>query len=272
MSQREINFNLATSQFTTSGATPAEAAARMEQAQIEAQFAQANLNDQREIFENEGIRFENQITIVDEQNLRALQDAIFAVQQLERERDLEKYTAAGEEYLALLQSEADILGAEIDAQIARGMNYVTLAQDEIRRVYVESGEILTGVSEDIADAFERIREDYDEWIGTIGDKVPLETNDGDQRHESIGGTGGGYASGGLFNTAGEQTITVGEAGKETVAVLRNPRQMSWGGGSGMGGVTININNPTVRNDNDIEAIARAVEETLRQRAALVRPR
>jgi hypothetical protein len=273
MSQREINFNLATSQFTTSGATPAEAAARMEQAQIEAQFAQANLNDQREIFANEGIRFENQITIVDEQNLRALQDAIFAVQQLERERDLEKYTAAGEEYLALLQSEADILGAEIDAQIARGMNYVTLAQDEIRRVYVESGEILTGVSEDIADAFEQIREDYDEWIGTIGDRVPLEEKDDTGLRKSGGGaTDPGFASGGLFNTSGEQSITVGEAGRETVAVLRNPRQMSWGGGSGMGGVTININNPTVRNDSDIEAIARAVEETLRQRAALVRPR
>jgi len=275
MSQRQINFSLATSQFTTSGATPAEAAAKMEQARIEAQFAQANLNDQRDIFKNEGVQFENQITIVDEQNLRALQDAVFAIQQIERERDLEKYTAAGEEYLGMLQDEADILAQEIDAQIGRGMNFVTLAQDEIRRVYVESGEILTGVTEDIADAFEQIREDYDTWLGDVGNQVPLNNTSGTNTRDRSAGdspTGGGYATGGLFSTSGAQTITVGEAGNETVAVLRNPRHLltSEAGGGGM--IQININNPSVRNDSDIEAIARAVEETLRQRANLVRPR
>ena len=56
-----------------------------------------------------------------------------------------------------------------------------------------------------------------------------------------------------------------------MAVLRNPRQMMMGGMGGGGAIIININNPVVRDNSDIEKIARAVEETLRQRSLLMRP-
>lgn len=219
---------------------------------------------------------ENQIEIVDENNLRALQAAIFDMQQLGREHELEKWAAGAQEVLAELENTANFLGTEVDNQIARGEGFVELAQDEIRRVYVESGEILTGVVEDVGEAFAQIREDYDEWIGSIGERVPLDGGGGGGPR--IGGAGDPDekaavgASGLLFNTSGTTNLTVGEAGTETVAVLRNPRQMLMGGmGGGAGAVIININNPVVRDNSDIEKIARAVEETLRQRALLMRP-
>ena len=54
-------------------------------------------------------------------------------------------------------------------------------------------------------------------------------------------------------------MLVGEAGAETVVILRNPRSASltsMGGSSGP--VTININGPVVRNDQDISSLARQV--------------
>lgn len=276
LTQGQINYNLAVSKFMGGGASGAEAYAKQEQARIEAEFAQANLNDQREMFGNEGIINTNTIMVVDEQNLRALQEAVFAVEQLDRERELEKYSAAAEQFLGVLTAEAEILAGEIDAQIARGMGYVNLAQEEIRRVYTETGEVLIGVQEDIADAFKQIREDYDKWLGDLTqlEDRPLRRGGGGARSGSGGGSsdgGGGasgsFATGGLFNTSGEYHMTVGEAGTETVAVLRNPRQMTFNSGST--GVTININNPVVRDETDIQAIARAVEDVLNQRTVLL---
>lgn len=54
-------------------------------------------------------------------------------------------------------------------------------------------------------------------------------NDGLLVHNSTG-KGIGLAGGALFNTLGAMSMTVGEAGPETVAVLRNPRQSSGGFG------------------------------------------
>jgi hypothetical protein len=65
------------------------------------------------------------------------------------------------------------------------------------------------------------------------------------------------AKGFLGTTSGP--MLVGEAGAETVAILRNPRSASltsMGGSSGP--VTININGPVVRNDQDISSLARQV--------------
>lgn len=273
MAQRQLNLSVATAGFALAGETGAERAARREAAERDAALKQMDIDAQREMFANEGQIIQNTILNVDEQNLRAFQDAVFAVQQIERERDLEKYSAAAEQFMGLLQQEADMLGAEIDAQITRGMNYVTLAQEEIRRVYIESGEILTGVNEDIADSFKQIREDFDTWLGSIGDLVPL-TPGGAPRKQPEEGTGslryGGAAGGALFNTSGPGTLLVGEAGDETVAVLRNPRlYTSAGGGSGVN-LTLQFNGEiNVREDEDINRIARVVEQMIQQRAGLL---
>lgn len=88
-----------------------------------------------------------------------------------------------------------------------------------------------------------------------------------------------HAAGTVFDTRGKYDMTVGEAGTEHVAVLRNPRRMPWtqmvGGGGGGGGasVTVNMNGPWhVRNDGDIDmladSVARRVEDRLNRRAAV----
>lgn len=76
-------------------------------------------------------------------------------------------------------------------------------------------------------------------------------------------------------------MTVGEAGPETVAVLRNPRQVTTdmfdgqqGGGGGQGGVggqniVINITGNTVRSDDDLRILAQKIEMMLNQKAALL---
>jgi hypothetical protein len=163
-------------------------------------------------------------------------------------------------------------------------------------VYVESGEILTNVVKDVGEAFREIREDYDEWIASINEAGNPFTGEG-SGPPGPSYTGEGYtppqntygnttppptgdedetaaltASGALFNTSGAHRMIVGEAGTETVAVLRNPREMMMNlGGGGAQAIQIIFNNPVVRDNSDIEKIARAVEETLRQRAMLMRP-
>jgi len=67
----------------------------------------------------------------------------------------------------------------------------------------------------------------------------------------------GNAKGYLGNFARGAMMTVGEAGPETVAILRNPRAalMGSGGGGAPVSVAININGPVVRNDQDIQSLA-----------------
>ena len=90
------------------------------------------------------------------------------------------------------------------------------------------------------------------------------------------------------NNAGAQTgrlgmvsaptqITVGEAGPETIAILRNPRSMTLQPNSGGGGGSININVAVTGNNVGSEqqaealanAIARRVEETMARRSSLM---
>ena len=77
--------------------------------------------------------------------------------------------------------------------------------------------------------------------------------------EDINGNGRiGAATGLLGMTSGRTDLTVGEAGAETVAVLRNPRSTSLstqGAAASPVNVAVNINGPVVRNDQDISSLA-----------------
>jgi hypothetical protein len=80
--------------------------------------------------------------------------------------------------------------------------------------------------------------------------------------------GGPKASGFLGNVSGATSMIMGEAGTETVAILRNPRTATLSGGGG-GGVTININHPVVRDDQDINKITASVVRAINTRTALL---
>jgi hypothetical protein len=76
----------------------------------------------------------------------------------------------------------------------------------------------------------------------------------------VGNEGDGgrdYASGGVFNTTGTTRMTVGEAGRETVAVLRNPREVGSLGGPQ---VTVNFYGPIFGVDGMQEAARLLLDE------------
>jgi hypothetical protein len=82
------------------------------------------------------------------------------------------------------------------------------------------------------------------------------------------------AEGWLGEVSSPTHMMVGEAGSETIAILRNPRHMTMGpssGGSGGNYIQINVTGNTVRSDDDLETlaalVARKVEETMGRRAS-----
>jgi hypothetical protein len=94
---------------------------------------------------------------------------------------------------------------------------------------------------------------------------------------SGGGGGGGKkrhgASGLLFDTSGSTDLTVGEAGREKVAVLKNPQKMALSGALGpgvMGGAPIvigpiYITGNTISNEMDLDQIADRLTDKIEDR-------
>jgi hypothetical protein len=81
-------------------------------------------------------------------------------------------------------------------------------------------------------------------------------------------SGMSFASGGLFRTTGRTRMTVGEAGSEEVAVLKNPREVMGGSGVGGGGkVTINLYNSGVIGNQLPDALMREIRRELDRRDA-----
>jgi hypothetical protein len=70
-------------------------------------------------------------------------------------------------------------------------------------------------------------------------------------------------------TSGLTKLTIGEAGGEAVAILRNPRPMTSAVPSGFGGaqfnMTIYVTGNTISEDIDLHTIARAVGEEVERR-------
>jgi hypothetical protein len=87
--------------------------------------------------------------------------------------------------------------------------------------------------------------------------------------DGLSGPGDVWASGGLFRTQGRTRMVVGEAGTETVAVLRNPREVALAlrGGGGERPVVINLYNSGVIGDELPDNLMRAIQRELRRRDA-----
>lgn len=269
MSQRQINFQLAVAGFTAAGATPAEAAAQLEQAKLEFAFAQEQLDAQKQLFGISGQEVTNQIKIVDEENLRALDAAIFAVNDLQANHVFDQFSIAAGQAIDKISQSADILSGVVDASIAKGLTQRDLDLQIIRDTYTNTGEILTMTSADIGRAFKAIRDDFVSIFGPFLGISPTTTPIPFGGPGSQPSTENHFASGYLGNVSGAHQITVGEAGTETVAILRNPRPMMSSGYNDSGPVTIHFNNPVVREDADIQRLAAAVESVLNRRANLI---
>ena len=104
----------------------------------------------------------------------------------------------------------------------------------------------------------------DAWFSSASDVTPPAVK---KELRTLGLTNAGFASGFAGTVSRASTMTVGEAGPETVAVLRNPRAAMLNTGGGGSNVTININGATVRSSDDIDALASAVADKVKKSLA-----
>jgi len=273
MAQRQINFQVAMAGFVAPGITGEERAARIEQAKKEAEFAQKQLDIQKEQF---GISQQ----MVDVNATRAITDITNQIGLLQEGRAVTISLAIDAENLAAMQQ-------VMDAEMARAQSVLTEAVDIKNQIIQVGASIVATIGGDIISF-------VNEGLRVLGYTGQYFANYFQQQQQNyrISPTGertesgmGGFlptaygATGMLTNVSSATNLIVGEAGNETLAVLRNPKEMTlsgggWGGGSGSGAVSIQISvtGNTVRNEDDIEALAvavgRKVQEALGRSASL----
>ena len=260
MAQRQINFQVAIAGFQAPGITGQERAARMEEARVEASFAQRQLGIQVQQTGIAGQQYgvEGQIfaiqTQIAVQDLEAQRGILIQSHALELEQlAVQKQIAALTQRQAIVMGRAQSIFAEasgaFDAQLNAASGFVAQF----------SGTLAAGIG-----AVRRA-------LSILGGSNAPATGAQKARTRV-------HAGGALFDTMGSYDMTVGEAGTETVAVLRNPRQVMGGppmGGGGGGGTTVNITitGNNISNDMDLEEITRrltsAIEDKLGRKANLL---
>ena len=175
----------------------------------------------------------------------------------------------------------ELLMADAKTYAAEGQGNAKLIMQAITDIETESDKAFDAVGTGLADAFGKAG---DAFVAAINEGLKPSNYEPTSNHNGAGDTGGkggpgrgntppppktdpnwpygpgknwdgskdhnGYAFDTLANgivgsTAGPHTMTVGEAGTEEVAILRNPRMASMpmmgGGGGGVVNVNVNIN-------------------------------
>ena len=236
LSQRQINFQTAIAGFQVPGLTPAEQNARVEEAKIEASYAQKQLDIQKKMFGN-------QVKIVDIGNLRQATDLMHQIGLLQEGRKVTLDTAAAQAQLTRLNKQ--------QAALQKDISVYTSAVDSLSQKAISD---MAEQEQAVGHAISAIEAQSVKAAYNVGHALFLGISGG---FLGGGGASAGFstkkppagnnsnptqlAGGALFNTMGPTDLTVGEANGETVAVLRNPRSMSPGGfGGGGGDIVINL--------------------------------
>lgn len=277
--QRQINVQRAIAGFAAPGATGEERAARMRYAEYEADIAQKQQDIGVEQAGIERARFGNQQEQISVSAARAVEtlnnqlkllneSAAVTVQLQVDSEAVERERARLEEELAtvgsFIQQATDIVtnnAAQQAAAVAALGGYMSEYQSKLLTAF---DDYLAGVEERLDDGIARLG-------GRRRRSATRDYTGGQQRTD-----GGPQAAGYFGNVAGATQMIVGEAGPETIAILRNPRTHSMpSGGGGGGGVNVQITitgNTIGGSEQDTEAfaamIARKVEETMSRRSAL----
>jgi hypothetical protein len=250
LTQRQINFRRALAGFQVPGLTPEEQAARVEQAQIEAEFAQKQLDLQRQIFALQGRGFQISATrqVIDLTKQLALLQQGWQLQ-LDTAEAQAKIAALG----ALLSREQAKADAIYSTAIDRIQTIYRMAADQISRFANSTMQTMLQFADTVARA----------WGIALNGMSPF---------LSFGGGGGQPPKmrqhGALLTTKGPTLLPggniAGEAGTEFVAILRNPRPFS-GGSSVI--VNVTINGTTNLTRDQLEAWARQVGDIVESRIA-----
>lgn len=296
LQQRQINFSTAVAGFTAPGLTPEERSARINEAKIEAEYAQQQLDIQIKI----AAMAREQLKIAKEQasinkaqfaNSNQIADNQFAIQRIEAQRAITDLSAQ----LALLQEGRSVTidTAAAEAAIAR-LQKRQQALIEQAQSYVEQGQqVRSQVLKDTAELMANTGKAFGQLVGNVQNAWqrafasyysnfynPLVKGLENLANLSLGGQSGGGSSGARRTATGTNTrvdkptqFIAGDAGGEQVIVLRNPQAgtlTNLGGGGGtvvnVGGVTVVLQS-TGKNEDDAQMIARLVERNLSSKLA-----
>lgn len=152
LTQRQINFRIAQAGFGTQGMTGAERAAINEQARYEAEIAQRQLDLQKDIT---GAQFQ----IVDEQNLRALQDAIYDLQKFQEDYEINIRLRGINEVIALIDKARGQLSSEAAIIMDEFKSIEQLQISTAATIAQQTGEIFNDVLAKARKTINQIRQE-----------------------------------------------------------------------------------------------------------------
>jgi hypothetical protein len=289
-SQRQINFQRAVAGFTAPGLTPEERRARIQEAELEADYAQKQLNFQKEQFklqqdqiainrEQLGFQreafalaqaqYQNQVALQDALSGRAYEDQLAAI------AELQKAFATGVEIQALenlkvaITRQRDIFVEELNAQVQAEMDFIKAESQFAADLMAQTGRFATNLVSRVKQVFDDIRR-QNGWFfgGSFGDT----SGENATRNRIPEGTepSGRYNAPGMLSMVSQPTqMTMGDAGGELVAVLRNPKPVLDFGSRQqatiLAPIQINVTGNTVRNDSDLETLALQVSRLVEER-------
>jgi hypothetical protein len=255
LSQRQINFQQALAGFQAPGVTPEERQARIHEAQIEADFAQKQLDIQKQLFGN-------QVQIVDISNLRQGVDLANQIALLTQGRKVTLDTQAAEQRLLRLQQLQQRNVAQVSTYLSAVDNLAGAAFARIQQLEGAYGGFLVGITT------------------TMLEQVGIYVNGLTAILSGAGGGGAGQgtrkyanAAGGVYKTDGPTAIgnnaIAGEVAGETILILSHPHSANMtGGGGGPTSITINFGDVHVGSEGDIDMLVRKVTAALGREASL----
>lgn len=269
-SQREINFSVAKAGFQAPGLTSEERSANIAEAKFEADYAQKQLNISKKEFTVGGLMFE-------EGALRQLNDVKFALADLKASHIIEIDARGAQQTIEYLNAQLGIAGAQIGVDLQANEAAFAASVSEAATIAASATDA----------AFKTIlagnMEMWNTWIKSLSGTVSQGANTTggpDERNNRLGsvwapaaGADRQHAMGVLGSANSATGMIVGEAGNETVAVLRNPRPGYTPSGGGSGGYVFNITingNASEGTARDLaDEIVRRVEGRINQRAGMI---
>lgn len=265
-SQRQINFNKAIAGFAAPGSTPEERAARIDEAKLEADYAQTQLNLQIQIAEQgrEQLKIakeqaginrqqfgigvkqqDNSFTIAKQEAQRAITDIGVQLDQLTQARALTIDASSVEATIAQLQKDQGALIEQANVYVGQGADIRTQVLGETKDLMAATGRGFGELVGNVESAWSRaFQSAYSNFLQPVN--AYIQNMGGNTQHTAV--TGGapnarrGYANadGIIGTTAGPTQFMAGEAGREHVLVLRNATEGMMTLAGGGSGTTINV--------------------------------
>lgn len=260
LQQRQITTQMALAQFQAPGETGEERYMRQKERLLEASIAQRKLGYAKETFTGTGEEWKIQAK-------RNLEDAQAAWAAAQKAHTAEMAAADAQATIAALSAEiaSDLGQADDIYQTAAGkFGIANSALADYAKTFggtiKAANASLTGLGTTLEQSASGVRT----FLEALGFSFSQNRDKSwNVTPPNLSAPAEPPHARGIIGLAKGQTQAImGEAGDEAVAILRNPRASSFGStqpwGGGGGGVTININGPVVRQDQDITALAQAV--------------